>query len=210
MRGAQLVKSPSDRADMQPVWLYRSSICPCGKPTIQIGAAALTVFGHAQQPISWRDVYPIGANRGPVPPEVPAGIADDYIEACNVLTISAKASAALSRRCLQNILHAQGYRARDLAKEIDAVLSETDAKKAIPQRLRDSIDGIRNFGNFSAHPVDDKTTLQVIDVEPHEAEWCLEILEEMFQHYYVGPAEAKRKKDALDAKLAAARKPPSK
>jgi hypothetical protein len=72
------------------------------------------------------------------------------------------------------------------------------------------VDGIRNFGNFSAHPVTDATTLQIIDVEPHEAEWCLEIVEECFQHFYVRPALAKARKDALNAKLLAAKKPPAK
>jgi hypothetical protein len=85
--------------------------------------------------------------------------------------------------------------------------NETDPKKALPLRLQETIDGVRNFGNFSAHPIDDKTSLQVIDVEEHEAEWCLEILEECFHHFYVGPAVARAKKAALNAKLAAANKP---
>jgi hypothetical protein len=38
----------------------------------------------------------------------------------------------------------------------------------------------------------------------------LDILEECFEHFYVGPAAAKARKMALDAKLAAAKKPPSK
>jgi hypothetical protein len=158
----------------------------------------------------WRQIYPIGANRGSVPPDVPPNIAQDYVEACNALPISAKASAALSRRCLQNMLHAHSYKAKDLSKEIDLLLNESDPKKALPHKLRETVDGIRNFGNFSAHPIDDKTTLQVIDVEPHEAEWCLEIIEELFEHFYVGPAAAKAKKAALNAKLKAAGKPLSK
>jgi len=99
---------------------------------------------------------------------------------------------------------------RDLAKEIDSLLNESDARKAIPLSLHDTIDGIRNFGNFSVHPIDDKTTLQVIEVEPHEAEWCLEIIEELFEHFYIRPIAAKAKKAALDAKLQAAGKPLSK
>ncbi|KFG68774.1 hypothetical protein JH26_15030 [Microvirga sp. BSC39] len=155
-------------------------------------------------------LYPAGANRGPVPSQVPANIVGDYVETCNVLPVSAKASAALSRRCLQAMLRAHGYRGRDLAAEIQLLLDESDPAKAIPSTLRMTIDGIRNFGNFSAHPITDVTTLQIIDVEDHEAEWCLEILEEMFQHFYVRPAEAAARKLALDAKLAAAGKPPSK
>jgi hypothetical protein len=112
----------------------------------------------------------------------------------------------------QHILHSEGYKvgSGDLAKEIDLLLNEIDPNKAIPLRLRTTIDLIRNFGNFSAHPIDDKTTLQIIDIEPHEAESCLDILEECFEHFYVGPAAAKARKLALDAKLAAAKKPPSK
>jgi Domain of unknown function (DUF4145) len=155
-------------------------------------------------------VYPIGASRGPISPEVPIEIAKDYIEACNVLPISPKASAALSRRCFQNILHQSGYIARDLAAEIDLLLNESAPKRAIPLRLRETIDAIRNFGNFSAHPINDKTALQIIEVEPHEAEWCLDILEECFEHFYVGPAMAKARKAALDTRLAAAGKRPSK
>jgi len=99
---------------------------------------------------------------------------------------------------------------RDLSAEIDLLLNEPDPRKATPYRLRETIDAIRNSGNLSAHPIDDKTALQVIDVEPHEAEWCLEILEECFQHFYVGPAVAKARKIAVDEKLALAGKPPSK
>ena len=108
------------------------------------------------------------------------------------------------------MLHAHGYKANDLAKEIDLLLNEADPRKALPHKLRETVDAIRNFGNFSAHPIDDKTTLQVIDVEPHEAEWCLETIEDLFEHFYVGTAAAKAKKAALNAKLAAGGKPPAK
>jgi Domain of unknown function (DUF4145) len=161
-------------------------------------------------PFDWVLIYPVSGNRGPVPPEVPAHIGQDYVEACRVLPSSPKASAALSRRCLQTILHEHGYKARDLAKEIDLLLNELDPKKGIPESLRWTVDAIRHFGNFSAHPVTDLTTLQIIDVEPEEAEWCLETVEEMFQHFYVRPTQAKARKAALDAKLASAGKPPSK
>jgi len=158
----------------------------------------------------WEMIYPRGAARGPVPREVPDDVKTDYIEACNVLPLSPKASAALSRRCLQVILRNHGYKDRDLSREIQLLLDEPDPTKGIPTTLRTTVDGIRNFGNFSAHPITDITTLQVIDVEPHEAEWCLEIIEEMFEHFYVRPAQAAKRKAALDAKLTAAGKPPSK
>ena len=136
----------------------------------------------------------MGANRGPVSTEVPSEVSRDFVEACNVLPVSPKASAALARRCLQNMLRAHDYRARDLATEVDLLLNETDPMKALPRRLRDPVDAIRNFGNFSAHPIDDRTTLQVIDVDSEEAEWCLGVIEELFEHFYVGPAAARAKR----------------
>jgi hypothetical protein len=184
-------------------WNYRSAYCPeCKRVSIEI-----TLKNNQTSLPKWSLIYPRGANRGPVPTEVPEGIARDYTEACDVLPISAKASAALSRRCLQNILHSAGYKAKDLAKEIDLLLNEADPRKALTHQLRETVDAIRNFGNFSAHPIDDRTTLQVIEVEPHEAEWCLEVIENLFEHFYVGPAAARARRDALNAKLAAGGKP---
>jgi hypothetical protein len=95
-------------------------------------------------------------------------------------------------------------------KQIDAALNETNASKALPLALRENIDAIRNFGNFSAHPVTDKTTLQIVDVEEGEAEWCLQLLVDAFEHYYVAPAKAAAKRAALAAKLSGAGKPPMK
>ncbi|MFI5001021.1 MAG: DUF4145 domain-containing protein [Reyranellales bacterium] len=141
---------------------------------------------------------------------VPKDIAADYNEARSVLGASPKSSAALARRCLQAILRAQGYLQHNLVDQISALLKEPDPKKGIPTSLRESLDAVRNFGNFSAHPLTDQTTLQVIPVEPHEAEWCLDILAECFDHYYAKPAAAKQRKAELDKKLAAAGKPPSK
>ena len=182
-------------------WTYSTADCP------ECRSITLSVSGIDTAKEVFRQIYPLGANRRPVPKEVPSHIAADYIEACNVLSISARASAALSRRCLQNMLYREGYKDRGLAKEIDLLLNETDRQKILPLSIRATVDAIRNFGNFSAHPIDDKTTLQIIDVEPEEAEWCLEIIEELFEHFYVEPERAKAKKAALDAKLAAAGKP---
>lgn len=144
------------------------------------------------------------------PIEVPAAIAADYNEAQAVLDLSPKASAALARRCLQHLLRERGYQQHDLVKQVEAVLAEVDPVKSVPDTLRVALDAVRNFGNFSAHPLTDKTTLQVIDVEAGEAEWCLEILTECFECFYVRPARAAERKAALNQKLANAGKPPAK
>lgn len=151
-------------------------------------------------------IYPKSSGRQRAPTEVPAHIAEDFHEACAVLRDSPKASAALSRRCLQLVLRENGFAQKDLAPAIQAVL---DAK-ILPAALADNVDAIRNIGNFAAHPMKDSSTNQILPVEPHEAEWNLDVLEELFDFFYVQPEKARQRRAALDAKLAAAGKPPMK
>ena len=140
-----------------------------------------------------------------VPADVPEPYSADFREASTVLADSAKASAALSRRCLQMLLRDKGgVKAGDLSSEID------EAMKALPSHLADSIDAIRNIGNFAAHPNKSTNTAEVIDVEPGEAEWCLDVLDGLFHFYFVQPAATQRRKSALNQKLQDANKPPMK
>ena len=194
------------------VWGYRLTTCTkCAEPIVELGGMYWQQVG-GWVPIqgSWQRVFPQVGKVKPLDASIPEEFAQDYREAHLVLDSSAKASAALSRRCLQGILSAQGYLGGNLSQQIDRLLAETDTTKAIPSKLRTTVDAIRQFGNFSAHPITDQTTLQVIPVEPEEAEWCLEIVYELFDHFYVGPEAARQKKAELDKKLAAAGKPPSK
>jgi hypothetical protein len=50
----------------------------------------------------------------------------------------------------------------------------------------------------------------VVDVEPGDAEWNLEVLEGPFDFYFVQPDKAAQRKTALNKKLANAVKPPIK
>ena len=148
--------------------------------------------------------YPKAPSRTPLPPEVPSPYRDDYREACMTLADSPKASAALSRRCLQAILrdHA-GVKHGNLAGEIQQVI---DSGK-LPSHLTESLDAIRNIGNFAAHPIKSTSTGEVIEVEDGEAEWNLDVLESLFDFYFVQPAIIKKKRDALNSKLKDAGKP---
>ncbi|MGS1003079.1 DUF4145 domain-containing protein [Burkholderia glumae] len=150
--------------------------------------------------------FPDSTGRLRAAAEVPEHIAEDYHEACAVIKHSPKASAALSRRCLQVVLRENGYAQKDLAPAIDAVL----ASNRLPNALAENLDAIRNIGNFAAHPMKDTSTGQILPVEPHEAEWNLDVLEELFNFFYVQPEKARQRRAALDAKLAAAGKPPMK
>jgi len=159
-------------------------------------------FGWGPKPAF--QVYPEESEWGTAPPEVPPEVAEDYNEAGAVLLKSPKASAALSRRCLQAVLRDRGYAQHDLVKAIVAVL----ATNTLPAALAQSLDVVRNIGNFAAHPMKDTNTGEILPVEPEEAEWNLEVLDGMFDFYYVQPARALERLEALNAKLEAAGKPP--
>jgi Domain of unknown function (DUF4145) len=121
-----------------------------------------------------------------------------------VLADSEKASAALSRRCLQHLLREKaGVKKGDLATEIQMVLDS----KQLPSHLAEDLDAIRVVGNFAAHPIKSAQTGEIVEVEPQEAEWLLNVLEQLFDFYFVQPALAKAKRDALNAKLQGAGKP---
>lgn len=141
------------------------------------------------------------------PSAVPAEIANDYAQAAAVFGDSPMASAALSRRCLQHILRDKaGVKKADLAKEIDEVI----AAKSLPSHLAEAIDAIRNIGNFAAHPMKSTSTGQVLPVEAGEAEWTLDVLDGLFDFYYIQPDILAKRRAALNAKLANAGKPPAK
>ena len=152
-------------------------------------------------------------------PTVPDAVAADYTEAAKLLDVSAPASAAFARRCLQTALDAQGYdrdtmkalgKRYDLANQVEAALNERAPRKVLPGYIASSVDAIRNFGNFAAHGLEDKATAEIIEVEPGEAEWSLTVLEELLDHYYKRPAEEAKKLESLNEKLKAAGKPPVK
>jgi hypothetical protein len=152
-------------------------------------------------------LLPRVTSRQPIPKEVPDKYLDDYKEACLVIGDSPKASSALSRRCLQLLLREHvGVQKQDLAKEIQEVIDSGQ----LPSYISEAIDAVRNIGNFAAHPLKSTGTGGIVDVEPGEAEWNLDVLEMLFDFYFVQPALAQKKKDALNKKLADINKPPMK
>ncbi len=190
--------------DSKGLWAVRSQICPNCKNVI-----VLLEWGKlaqdAREPEGEIVVYPEEMSRFPPPAEVPSPLREDYLEACLTLTLSPKASAALSRRSLQTLL--RGYakvRPSNLEDEIQQVLDSG----GLPSHIAEALDGVRNIGNFAAHPIKSLQTGQIADVEPGEAEWLLDTLEDMFDFYFVKPARLKKRREKLDAKLKEHGKPP--
>ncbi|MDB5482323.1 MAG: hypothetical protein JWO83_3376 [Caulobacteraceae bacterium] len=145
---------------------------------------------------SMTTIYPRSSSRPPAPPEVPRSYASDYNEAALILADSPKASAALSRRCLQHVLQRElNIKKNNLAQEID------EAIKHVPSHVGEGLDEVRRIGNFAAHPKKSEASGEILEVEPGEAEWSLDVLASLFDHVFVGPAKMRARKAALEAKL---------
>jgi len=184
-------------------WHYSFMECPSCAQAI-IGLSGTDSINNPTVPRHF--VYPKAAMRSKAPPEVPESIAEDFNEACLVWADSAKASAALSRRCLQAMLAGQGFDQHNLAQAIQAALDSG----RLPGAVAGNLDHVRNVGNFAAHPTKETNSGAIMPVLPEEAEWNLEVLEELFDLFYVQPAIAKQKREALNKRLADAGKPPMK
>ena len=186
---------------IETAWIWEATECPaCNNEIINI---SLMAVDDPAEPLTQHLAYPRFPKRKPIGDAVPETLRADYIEACNILPASAKASAALSRRILQAVLNEQGYESDVLYQQVDAALKEDSPGKVLPSSIQGTIDAVRNLGNIAAHPITDESRLQVIDVESDEAEWCLEIIEALFEHYCSTPStKGKKRLEKLDAKLA--------
>lgn len=199
--------------DTEGTWAISSFGCASCKRLVLFLVKGTALYAQRDGFYSMRDITvrsqirPRGAGRPPCPPEVPLGLAEDYSEACLVLPDSAKASAALSRRCLQQLLRDTAkVKPGDLSSEIQQIIDSG----SLPSHLSGVIDAVRNTGNFSAHPLKSQKSGEILPVEPAEAEWTLDVLEALFDFYFVQPAITAKKRAALNSKLAKAGKPPMK
>ena len=207
----ELGKDPDGYWWIEKVWCPNSV---CGRVILSIincqNAQFDPKYPQSRHPIPAGDEYiihvrPKATNRQPVPVEIPNDFAEDYREACLVLADSPKASAALSRRCLQHILREKaGVRTpNNLAEAIQEIVDD----HAVPSDVSEILDMVRNIGNFSAHPNKSLKTGEIVDVEPMEAEWCLDAIEVLFDFYFVRPADIRRRKLVVNEKLAETGKP---
>ena len=187
-------------------WECSTAVCPeCHKPSIKIkqipstGIDLVDTLGKAFAQEQW--VHPNSRRGNHFGDEVPDHLKKDYFEACEVLLNSPRSSATLSRRIVEALLREQDYCQDFLNDQIKAVRNEEDPDKKLPTLLLRITDAVRQFGNFSAHQKTNAVTRQIIEIEPGEAELCLEIVEGLFEHYYVRPAIDARKLEAVNEKL---------
>ena len=117
---------------------------------------------------------------------VPEDLAKDCREAHKILGDSPRSSALLARRILEKILRDHGHKQGTLNAQLGSLANSKELSSIDIAKLH----AVRNLGNIAAHFTEKSQAL--LDVEPGEAELCLQIVDELFTHYYVNPAEANR------------------
>jgi hypothetical protein len=133
------------------------------------------------------------------PEYIPQPILEDYQEACLIRDLSPKASATLSRRCLQGIIRDfWGIKPGRLVDEIDQIKGNVDSI------TWDAIEAVRKLGNIGAHM--EKDINVIVDVDPNEASLLIGLVETLLREWYVGREERKKRMGEVIA--AAAKKTP--
>ena len=112
------------------------------------------------------------------PDYVPESIRNDYSEACAIVNLSPKASATLSRRCLQSIIRDfWGIKENTLYQEI----SELQSRVSVAQWQ--VLNALRNLGNIAAHPEADVNL--IIDIDPDDAVKIIRVIELLIKQWYI-------------------------
>lgn len=132
---------------------------------------------HGEYESIYLPIHPL-SNARMLPEYVPVTLRKDYEEAYSIVNLSPKASATLSRRCLQGMI-------RDFFKisksnlngEINAIedLVSSDQKAVLHS--------LRKIGNAGAHL--EKDVNLIVDVSSEDAEKLLLVLEYFFNEWYI-------------------------
>lgn len=188
-------------------WEVMHAECPaCSKSIIDLKCTIPSLAVSTIPSRAWT-VYPRSSSRPPSPHEVEEELRILYNEASLIANDSPRAAGALLRRALQQIIRdTAGIKKRDLNTEI----TELIASGQLPSYITDILDSVRVVGNFAAHPIKSTTSGCVIDIEIGEVELCFDVLDALFDFYFVQPARIAAQKAVINQKLQDAGKPPLK
>ena len=116
------------------------------------------------------------------PEYIPEQIRHDYEEASKIVSLSPKASATLSRRCLQGMIRDfHGVNEDSLYKEIEAI------KGQLGVNVYNALHSLRSIGNIGAHPEQDINL--IVDIDEGEAEKILKLIEFLVDKWYIAREE---------------------
>jgi hypothetical protein len=133
------------------------------------------------------------------PDYVPRPIIDDYNEACLIADLSPKASATLSRRCLQGIV--RDYWKVKPCRLVDEI---RQIEEKVDPLTWAAIEAVRKVGNIGAHMEGDINV--IINVDPQEASLLIGLIETLIEDWYIAKEERRRRLVEI-SELADSKKP---
>lgn len=153
-------------------------ICPnCKHEELEVS----TIYGKDTD----NDKASIGNIIVPLPEVVPHNARSAFKEACQIVDLSPKASATLSRKTLElMIIDFFDKKSGSLFEKIESL--HKDGK--IDEDIYNSMTGLRLTGNLGAH----ESTEKIIDIKPGEAQSMIELDRLLADEWYV--AREKRSK----------------
>lgn len=89
-----------------------------------------------------------------------------------------------------------------LVNEINQVIDHSD----IPSHIANMLDTVRKVGAFGAHAIKSEHTGEITDIEPEEANFNLQVIDALLNHYFVELPETQRIIDEVDKKNSEAEK----
>lgn len=163
----------------------------CGQVTLSVRLNKIDYGGYNNTVRSIATIYDMmiaPRSEAKAQPEfIPAVIREDYTEACLIRDDSPKASATLSRRALQGMIRDFcGISEKTLWAEItklESMLQAGTAPKGVEEETIAAIHAIRKIGNIGAHMEADINV--IVDVDAGEAQALIELLELLFEEWYV-------------------------
>jgi len=181
-------KAPDDADALMAITSIVCANVACKRRTIQVGL-------HKRNPAQPSVVEALrqhwllrpASTAKPQPAYIPSPIAEDYAEACAIRDLSPKASAALSRRCLQGMIRdfckISKNRLIDEINELKSRIESGTAPSGVVADTMDAIDAVRSVGNIGAHM--EKDINVIVDIDPGEAQSLIGLIEILLEEWYV-------------------------
>jgi len=170
-------------------------VCPnprCRKFSLSASLHSLEVSGNraytGKHLKTWALIPPSRARSFPI--ALPPQVLEDYHEACLTIDLSPKVAAALSRRCLSEIL-------RDFWRVQPGRLGDEfrQVKGAADPLTWEAIESVRRTGMIGARM--DSEGAEIHDTEPGEAKMLLGLIETLIEDWYVGREERRKRLDGI-------------
>jgi len=191
---------PISANDLEYTFLHM--VCPaCNESIVKMDwktdTDRLNFLEPLDENIGWRYVIPINSIRFKLNNEIPLKYQKMFREASCILEDSPAASAAISRKCLQELLKDYEKTSSDtLHFQIEEVLKKTHLDPSLSNLLY----LLKNTGNAGAH-LKLKITGQILEVDKKDAESSLKIVFQLFNFYIIDVKEREKMFEELNDKF---------